>query len=180
MIESEIAGNFPNQNNHHIADIATGNSHGHDGQTSPSMHHDNAHEDDEIQPEKGESMNMLTRLLVFGGLLLALSFNSVNALAAADDKNNPDSPEINVVYEWDESEEVNFDDINSGRLDINFNEIVSLNSDNRVKNSLGDVDLNVGDNRAYDDEIVDDGADLFDRFDLPSANESDINNSLNV
>lgn len=54
MVESEIAGNFPNQNNRHLANIAQGNSHEHDGQTSPSIHHDNAHDDNEIQREKGD------------------------------------------------------------------------------------------------------------------------------
>lgn len=55
MVESEIAGNFPNQNNHHLANIAKGGSHGHDGQTSHSNHHDTVHEDNENQPEKGDT-----------------------------------------------------------------------------------------------------------------------------
>jgi hypothetical protein len=52
MVESEIAGNFPNQNNHHFANVPTGGSHGHHGQASHSTHHGTTHEDNENQPSE--------------------------------------------------------------------------------------------------------------------------------
>lgn len=56
MVESEIAGNFPNQNNHHFANIAKGGSHRHHGQASRSTHHDTTNDDNENQhSEKGDN-----------------------------------------------------------------------------------------------------------------------------
>jgi len=56
MVDSEIAGNFPNQNNNQFATVAKGGFHDHHGQASPSTHHSNGHEDNGHQPSnKGEN-----------------------------------------------------------------------------------------------------------------------------
>lgn len=57
MVESEIAGNFPNQNNHHFVNAADGGSQKHHGQDSQS-NHDNMHEDNENQhSDKGDKVD---------------------------------------------------------------------------------------------------------------------------
>lgn len=56
MVESEIAGNFPNPSHHHFANVTKG-SQVHHGQASHSTHHGTTHEDNDNQrSEKGDDI----------------------------------------------------------------------------------------------------------------------------
>lgn len=112
---------------------------------------------------------MLTRLVVFTGLLLVFAINSGDVFAAAIDNDISDSPNINIVWDRYDNDGVNLD-----------NNIV-LDAYDRDEDSRGDVDLNADGNLRNDDEqLVDGDTNQFDLYDLQSANVvDDINYELN-
>lgn len=110
---------------------------------------------------------MLNKWVVFTGLLLVFAINSGDGFAAATDNDSRNSPDVNVIWNWDSYNGVNADYNIDDRLYAGFDWNFSWDE----QESRYDRNFNVTDDLGYDrDKLVDDRADLFDVYDRTAAN----------